>query len=400
VIPFINQQAGAGDWLSWLIFFLLLLFFTEIQTYMLIYSITSFLNEVRVYDRLGQWYIVAIILNARIDLIQKAEGVTPAEKAASLRNNSEFQRMLAWVKEVIDSFLIDPVTLDPSGILQRLEHLLDIRKRRVRGIASKIVLDSPDYLKRNLESALEAASAIHSIYKIAEHIFRVGVNTKSYVYLMQLKMLIPFLREIVMSYYDALKAFQTGVPIGDSVGPMIAQRFFSDEINIDEKNDVVYSVSEFEGRYVLALKAMGPGSEVGKPGEVIRNIIEELQGDVQAVITVDAALRLESEKTGNISVGVGAAIGDPGPEKYKIENICTKYRIPLFAVVIKESYVEAVTPMGKEIAMAADKAVEILKNLIREEVPPEGKVIIAGIGNTVGVGNDSGKLIEQKVKVQ
>jgi len=394
------MQEGAGDWLSWLIFFLLLLFLTEIQTYMLIYSITSFLNEVRVYDRLGQWYVVAIILHARRDLIEKAAGVTPYEKALSLKNDPEFRKLLDWTREVLDSFLIDPVTLDPSGVLQRLEHLLDIRKRRLRGIASRIILDAPDYLKRNLESALEATSVIHTIYKIAEHIFRVGVNTKSYVYLMQLKMLIPFLREMVISYYDALKAFQAGIPIGDSVGPMVAHRFFGEEVEVDEKNDAVYSVSEFEGRYVLALKALGPGSEVGKPGEVIQRIVEELKGDVQAVITVDAALRLESEKTGNVAVGVGAAIGDPGPEKYKIETICTKYKIPLYAVVIKESYIEAVTPMDKEIALAADKAVEIVKRLILEEVPPEGKVIIAGIGNTVGVGNGKSKMIKEVMQAQ
>ncbi len=396
----IVMQEGAGDWLSWLIFFLLLLFLTEIQTYMLIYSITSFLNEVRVYDRLGQWYVVAIILHARRDLIEKAAGVTPYEKALSLKNDPEFRKLLDWTREVLDSFLIDPVTLDPSGVLQRLEHLLDIRKRRLRGIASRIILDAPDYLKRNLESALEATSVIHTIYKIAEHIFRVGVNTKSYVYLMQLKMLIPFLREMVISYYDALKAFQAGIPIGDSVGPMVAHRFFGEEVEVDEKNDAVYSVSEFEGRYVLALKALGPGSEVGKPGEVIQRIVEELKGDVQAVITVDAALRLESEKTGNVAVGVGAAIGDPGPEKYKIETICTKYKIPLYAVVIKESYIEAVTPMDKEIALAADKAVEIVKRLILEEVPPEGKVIIAGIGNTVGVGNGKSKMIKEVMQAQ
>jgi len=383
----------AGDWLSWIIFFLLLLFLTEIQTYMLIYSITSFLDEVRVYDRLGQWYVVAIILNARRDLIEKATGTTPREKAASLKNDPEFKKMLEWTREVLDSFLITPVSLDPSGILQRLEHLLDIRKKRLRGIASRIVLDAPDYLKRNLESALEATSAIHTICKLAEHIFRVGVNTKSYVYLMQLKMLIPFLREIVISYYDALKAFQAGIPIGDSVGPMVSQRFFSGEVEVDQVNDVTYSVSEFEGRYVLALKALGPGSEVGKPGEVIKRIIEELKGDVQAVITVDAALRLESEKTGTVAIGVGAAIGDPGPEKYKIEDVCTKYKIPLYAIVIKESYIEAVTPMNKEIAAAAEQAVNIVKKLIREEVSDEGKVIIAGIGNTVGIGNEG---IEQK----
>ena len=107
---------------------------------------------------------------------------------------------------------------------------------------------------------------------------------------------------------------------------------------------------------------------------------------------IDAALRLESEKTGEIAVGVGAAIGDPGPEKFKIESVCAKYKIPLYAIIIKESYIEAVTPMNKSIAEAADKAVEYVKKIIREEVPEEGKVIIAGIGNTVGVGNETLKI--------
>ncbi len=392
------MQQGGADWLSWIIFFLLLLFLTEIQTYMLIYSITSFLNEVRVYDRLGQWYVVAIILSARKDLINRATGTTPYEKAISLKKDPEFLRLLEWTKEVLDSFLITPVTLDPSGVLQRLEHLLDVRKKRLRGIASRIALDAPDHLKRNLESALEAASAIHTIYKIAEHIFRVGVNTKSYVYLMQLKMLIPFLREIVISYYDALKAFRAGIPIGDSVGPMVARKFFGEEVEVDRENDIAYSVSEFEGRYILAIKALGPGSEVGKPGEVIRRIIKELNGDVQAVITVDAALRLESEKTGSVAVGVGAAIGDPGPEKFKIEHACTEYKIPLYAVIIKESYIEAVTPMNREIADAADKAIETIKRIILEEVPKEGRVILAGIGNTVGVGNEGIKLSNKGIE--
>jgi len=389
------QQAQTGtEWLSWIIFFIFLLFLSEIQAYMLIYSVRSFLNEVRVYDGLGRWYIVSIILSARRDLIEKVPGITAREKAEQLKKDPEFNKLLDWTKEVLDSFVISPVTLDPSGVLQRLEHLLDVRKKRLRGIANRIIPDAPLYIKKNLESALEAASAIHSIYKLSEHIYRVGVNTKSYIYLMQLKMLIPYFREMIISYYDALKAFRAGIPIGDGVGPMVAQRFFGEEVTVDETNDVIYSVSEFEDRYILSLKAHGPGSEVGKPGEVIKKVIEELKGDVQAVITIDAALRLESEKTGDIAVGVGAAIGDPGPEKYKIETVCAKYKIPLYAVVIKESYIEAVTPMNREIAEAADRAVEVVKKLIREEVPKEGKVIIAGIGNTVGIGNE--KIIEKE----
>ena len=384
----ITQQGGATDILGWIIFFILILFMTEIQTFLLIRSITSFLDEVRVYDRLGRWYAISIVLEVRKDILERIPGKTAAEKAYNLEKDEEFKRIMDWSDEIINSFLIQPVSLDPHGILDRLEHLLDVRRKRFEGISERILGDGPEYLKKNLESTLEAASAIHLIYKIAEHIFKVGVNTKSYIYLMQLRMLIPFLREIVMSYYDALKAFKVGIPIGDSIGPMVAERFFGKDVEYNKELNVVYSVNEFEGRYILALKAAGPGSEVGKPGEMIKKLVEELKGEIDAVITVDAALRLESEKTGDIAIGVGAAIGDPGPEKHKIEEICTKYKIPLYAVIIKESYVEAVTPMLQTIAQTVDKAVEKVKKLILEEVKPEGKVIIAGIGNTVGVSNE------------
>ena len=366
----------------------MLLFLTEIQTYLLIRSVTSFLDEVRIYDRLGRWYATSIILEVRKDIIERVPGTTPKEKALNLEKDKEFKNIMEWSDEIINSFLISPVSLDPHGILDRLDHLLDVRKKRFEGISTKILGDGPAHIKKNLESTLEAAAAIHLIYKLVEHIFRVGVNTKSYIYLMQLKMLIPFLRELVMSYYDALKAFRVGIPIGDSIGPMVAERLFGKEVEYNPDYDIAYSVNEIEGRYVLALKAAGPGSEVGKPGKMIKKLVEELKGEVDMVITVDAALRLESEQTGEVATGVGAAIGDPGPEKYSIEEICTKYKIPLYAIVIKQSYVEAVTPMSKEIAETVDKVVEKVKKLIVEEVKPEGKVIIAGIGNTVGVSND------------
>jgi len=86
-------------------------------------------------------------------------------------------------------------------------------------------------------------------------------------------------------------------------------------------------------------------------------------------------------------VGYGAAIGDPGPEKYRIESWSSKYKIPLFAIVIKENYVEALTPLNETLLQAVNKACDIVKKIIVEEVPEGGKVVILGIGNTVGVGN-------------
>jgi len=307
--------------------------------------------------------------------------------AKNLKKSDDFARILRWIDEIINSFVIAPVTLDPTGVLQRLEHILDVRRSRLRNVARHIIPDAPEYVQRDLESALEAAAAIRYLWKITSHIYEIGYRTKNIYYLLQLKLLVPFLRELCLSYFDALKGFIEGVPIGDSVGALVALNFFGTEVDTDEELQVVFSSSEIYGRYVLAVKARGPGSEVGYPGRFLEKLLEKIGGGVNAIITVDAALRLESERSGRVDVGYGAAIGDPGPEKYRIESWSSKYKIPLFAIVIKENYVEALTPLNETLLQAVNKACDIVKKIIVEEVPEGGKVVILGIGNTVGVGN-------------
>ncbi|MGA3298310.1 MAG: DUF1512 family protein, partial [Candidatus Bathyarchaeia archaeon] len=108
-------------------------------------------------------------------------------------------------------------------------------------------------------------------------------------------------------------------------------------------------------------------------------------GKASMIIMVDAALKLEGEKTGEISEGIGAAIGGVGTERYKIEEEATKFGIPVYAIVIKQSILEAVTTMKKEIAEAAEPVVEKITHLIKERTKEGELIIVAGIGNTAGI---------------
>ena len=103
------------------------------------------------------------------------------------------------------------------------------------------------------------------------------------------------------------------------------------------------------------------------------------------IIMVDAALKLEGEKTGEVAEGIGAAIGGIGTERFKIEEEATKFNVPVYAIVIKQSILEAVTTMKKEIADAVDPTIEKIKQLILETTKEGELVIIAGIGNTAGI---------------
>jgi hypothetical protein len=134
------------------------------------------------------------------------------------------------------------------------------------------------------------------------------------------------------------------------------------------------------------IKAEGPGGNVGKPGDAIKAVIDENEGQIAMVIMIDAALKLEGEELGEVAEGVGAAIGGPGVDQYKIEDSLVKYHIPINAVIIKEDVGDAVSPMRKEIFDSTDKVLERVKQVVLEKTKAGDKVVIAGIGNTIGIG--------------
>jgi hypothetical protein len=134
----------------------------------------------------------------------------------------------------------------------------------------------------------------------------------------------------------------------------------------------------------LIVRARGPGGNVGKPGVAVEKLIQEA-GPVDRITTFDAALKLEGEPTGEIAEGVGAAIGGPGAERYHIEEAATKHRVPLNAVVVRMPSREAVSVMTPEIGEAAKEAARRVREIILTETKTGQTVILAGIGNTIGI---------------
>jgi hypothetical protein len=53
---------------------------------------------------------------------------------------------------------------------------------------------------------------------------------------------------------------------------------------------------------------------------------------------------------------------------------------------VKQSILEAITVMRKEITDASDKVHGLIGNLIDEKTKEGDKVLLAGIGNSLGVG--------------
>jgi len=286
----------------------------------------------------------------------------------------------------LDFFSIDPVDRDPFGVLGRLEHILDNRRDRFKAFVSQIAPKAGKTDAANTEDILEAAMALTLIFKVVRHYLLLGKKTKSLMIFVQLDMQLPMIMKIAEAYYKAQKTFSAGKPIGDGLGALVASKLMLGQPKKQIAEDVVYAEVDLSNRKVVILKAEGPGGVVGKPGEAVKQLVENLGGKVARIFMIDAAAKLEGENTGEVVEGVGAAIGDPGPEKFKIEDVATKYKIPMDAIICKMDLEEALTTIRKEVVEASDVIVEKIKKAILERTKEGDVVIVAGIGNTIGVG--------------
>ena len=290
------------------------------------------------------------------------------------------------VDRFLEYFTISPQTIDPAGVVWKLEHILNVRDARFKDEIKLMAPAADKTQTNNLENTLEAAMALNYIYKIIRHFYLLGKKTLSLYIIMQIQMILPLIMREAEAYANALKAFADGQPIGDGAGALVAAKLTYGHPTRKIAKDCIVATVPIEGRTAYVTKAEGPGGNVGKPGDAIKTIIEENEGKIATIIMVDAALKLEGEQVGEIAEGVGAAIGGPGVDQFKIEESILKYHIPINAVIIKEDIGDAVSPMRKEIFDAVDKAIERIRQVILEKTKEGDNVIIAGVGNSIGIG--------------
>lgn len=287
---------------------------------------------------------------------------------------------------------IIPVMLDPYNIIPKIDQVIDVRDYRFKEEVAMLAPNADDVTKQSLENLLEAAMAVDFIYRLIKHYLILGKKSKSMILLMQISMQMSLILAIAKSFYYASKAFAEGSPIGDALGPMVVGSFVRDISNNgdvkaqDISKDTIMQEVNFEDRTIFVVRAKGPGGTVGKPGKAIKSLVEEHGDTISRIIMIDAGLKLTGEKTGSIAFGVGAAIGGIGVEKYFIEDSTTKKAIPIDALICKQSLEDAITTMKRPITQSVPLLVERIKMAIRKRTEKGSKVIVAGIGNTIGIG--------------
>ena len=366
-----NQFGGAGDSISqilsilfYVVFIVFLFYGQRIQMYVMIREVEGSLYKLKYIKEEGRKITIETI---------KEIGKPQTDPSAR-------------VDRYLEYFTITPQSMDPAGIVYKLDHILDVRDTRLKDEVKIMAPASDEVQVNNLENTLEAAMALNFIYKVVRHYYIQGKKTLSLYIIMQLQMILPLVMKEAEAYASALKAFAYGQPIGDGAGPLVAAKLMHGYETRKVPKDCVVATLPIEGRTALVIKAEGPGGNVGKPGDAVKAVIDENEGKIASVIMIDAGLKLEGEMVGEVADGVGAAIGGPGVDQYKIEESLVEYHIPIYAVIVKEDIGDAVSPMRKEIADSADKVIERVKNVILERTKEGDKVVIVGVGNSIGIG--------------
>src|SRR3989475_10799792 len=202
---------------------------------------------------------------------------------------------LPQLNVLMESFLITPVNMDPSGIVSKFDHLLDVRDVKFKEDVQKMAPSADSAQVNNLENLVEASWALNTIFRIIRHFYLLGKKTNSIFIIIQLQALLPMIMQEAEAYLGAGRAFAEGQPIGDGLGALVASKLMKDKSQRKVEKDVSVAETTLEDRRVIALKAEGPGGNVGKTGDDIQALIQENNGKVTMSEMVCAAWTVERD---------------------------------------------------------------------------------------------------------
>ena len=284
---------------------------------------------------------------------------------------------------IFDYFTIMPIDIDPNGIIPKIHRLIrsreDTTRKQIQSLLSEI--DTMEITK--IQNLLEIVTYLQLLHRIVRHLFLTAKKQNNYPLILPLQMMLPFIMEQAEALKDAVPAFKLGQPIGDGIGPLVVGEMMLDTKKQKAEFETVYSESKFEGRKLILLKAEGPFATVGRPAEAAEFLVEKYKPNI--IVMIDAALKLEGEDSGTVSQGFGAAIGGIGTDRFKIEELATKFDIPIFSIVVKQSVKEAITLMKKEIANKTENVKSQVHEMITDNTVNDQTVLVIGVGNTLGV---------------
>ncbi len=218
------------------------------------------------------------------------------------------------ISNFMEFFVIEPVSIDPYGIMPKIEHLMNLSEKRFKYFVKSIAPKLSEEEKANMTMTLAGAISLNQIMKIVRHFVEIVKKTKNLQIAMLLQMQLPFIEKISKAMLKGTEAFANGWPVGDALGPLVASHMIGDSRakNIADDETIVVK-KRIKGRNVFIIRARGPGGRLGKLGKAVEILSKKRK--VAKIISIDAAAKLEGEKTGSIAEGIGEAIGGIGVDR-------------------------------------------------------------------------------------
>lgn len=290
------------------------------------------------------------------------------------------------VDNFMEFFIVPPVSLDPAGIMDKFESILDLGEEKFQYMTKTIAPNADDEWKSNITMTLKATLGINGVAKMVRHNLELSKKTGNLQILLMLQMGLPMIMRLVKAEYEGVNAFSDGNPVGDGIGPLVAGMLMEDlsDNELEYYEDIVIGKKIVDGREIIIMRAKGPGARVGKIGKTVNRLIKEKS--IKRLITVDAAQKLEGEKTGSVAEGIGVVIGGFGVDKWLIEEQMLKNDLEVDAIIVKMGPEEAMCQMTQKILESSKKALKVLQNSISLSEPGT-KIMVLGVGNSCGVPN-------------
>jgi hypothetical protein len=332
--------------------------------------------------------MIAQILYKLESSARMIEGLTKKGKNIISRKVSKKggRKVKERIGSFLDFFMIQPVSLDPYGVIKKLEHIANMSDDRFRYFVNQISPKMDTESKQNVVMGLSATVQLNQIAKIVRHYVELVRKTKNLQLSMVLQMQLPLIERLSKALLNGAEALTNGWPIGDSIGCMVAANLIGKSKTRKVEKDTILASKKMAGRKVFIIKAKGPGGRLGKLGKATEKLVKKKK--IAKIITIDASAKLEGERTGKVVEGVGVAIGGLGVDRSYIENVAVKGKIPLDSIVVKMSQEEAIQPIKSEVLTSMDRVVKVVEDRIKA-TKRKGAILIIGVGNTSGVGNNS-----------
>lgn len=356
---------GSGDTVSTILWFVVFMIFIFIYPRMMLQQLIMKLEQ-------SALKLEKMSGDAR-KMIAKKIGNETRGTEEKIRNFQEF-------------VAIEPSSYDPFGIVKKVDQVSRNIESRFEEFVDEISTGKSAKEKREINFSLRAAIGVHTIAKVVRHYVETAKKFKNLQIAMIIQMQLPMIEKLAESELKGTEAFVKGYPVGDSIGPYVAASFMEKSKPVAE--GVVMGETKILDRKVFVLKAYGPDPHLGRIDEAVEKIVRKNR--IAKVITIDAAGKLEGEKTGSVAEGIGFAMGG-GVEREIVEAVLLPRKIPLDTIVVKVGMEDAITPMKKEIKNSVPKVQDAIKDSVRR-TKKGSKIILIGVGNSCGIGNDKKSL--------